>query len=175
MRMNAGWSLLELLYILLIIFILLSIATPSLERFVLDARQTTDINAFVSAVQLARSEAAKQSRVTVLCATADWTRCAASTAYERGWMVFVSANDADPDGLDGDRSPIFAYAPVMSGAIRSNRQRFIFRPFYKRSTNGTVTFCDRRGKSAARVVVLSYTGRPRVTEPETDHGSSCAS
>jgi hypothetical protein len=30
--------------------------------------------------------------------------------------------------------------------------------------NGTVTFCDTRGPAAARAVIISYTGRPRVSD-----------
>ena len=51
----------------------------------------------------------------------------------------------------------------MAGSITANRRLFEFRPFGRRSTNGTVTFCDRRGAEQARAVVVSFTGRPRVT------------
>jgi hypothetical protein len=55
-------------------------------------------------------------------------------------------------------------APGYSGAvITANRSAFVFRPFGKRSVNGTLTFCDRRGPDAARSVIVSYTGRPRAT------------
>jgi type IV fimbrial biogenesis protein FimT len=46
--------------------------------------------------------------------------------------------------------------------MTGNRIRFSYRPFGRRSTNGTVTYCDDRGADAARAVIVSYTGRPRT-------------
>jgi type IV fimbrial biogenesis protein FimT len=176
MHSNAGWSLLEILFILLILLILLSIASPSLERFALQARQTADVNAFVSAVQLARSEAAKQARATVLCTTADWIDCApAADDYVQGWMVTVESDGDDRSPLARDRPPLLAYEPVMDGTIQSNRDRFVFRPFWRRSTNGTVTFCDRRGTAGARAVIVSHTGRPRVAVSGPGRPLDCGS
>lgn len=48
-------------------------------------------------------------------------------------------------------------------SIRSNRTRFVFRPFRGRSTNGTLTVCDRRGGSAARAIIINNIGRPRLS------------
>ena len=48
-------------------------------------------------------------------------------------------------------------------SIRSNRTRFVFRPFRGRSTNGTLVVCDRRGSIAARAVIVNNIGRPRLS------------
>jgi type IV fimbrial biogenesis protein FimT len=167
MRCCAGWSLLELLLTISILLILLSLASPSLQLHALQARQTADVNAFVTAVQLARSEAAKRSRAAVLCATANGIECAAAAGvYEQGWIVFVDQDGQSPWRPAAGESVLFNYQPVTTGSIRSNRAQYVFRPFWRRSTNGTVTFCDRRGDGAARAVVVSPTGRPRVEQPD---------
>jgi type IV fimbrial biogenesis protein FimT len=91
-------------------------------------------------------------------------------------MVFVDQDNDSPPRLDGDETLLLHYLPAMQGSIRSNRAHYIFRPYYRRSTNGTVIFCDRRGSAAARAVIVSYTGRPRVSS--TDAGGrrlNCAS
>jgi type IV fimbrial biogenesis protein FimT len=160
---SRGYSLLELLVTLTLATMLLALGVPGLRTFALDARRTADVNAFVTAIQLARSESAKRGRAVVLCHTADAIVCAgARQPYEQGWMVFVDADDESPPRRDDDEELLLHYRPVMVGTIRSNRAHYVFRPYYRRSTNGTVIFCDLRGPAAARAVIVSYTGRPRV-------------
>ena len=158
-----GFSLLELLITTTLGGILLALAVPGLRWLALDARRTADINAFVSAIQLARSESAKRARPVVLCQSLDGRRCeTADPHYEAGWIVFVDEDDDSPPLRDGDEPLLLQYVPAIQGTIRSNRAFFVFRPYFRRSTNGTVTFCDIRGAEAARALVVSYTGRPRV-------------
>lgn len=159
-----GMTLTELMFTLLIVATLLGWGVPGFETLVADSRQTADINAFVTAVQLARSEAAKRGRAVVLCSTNDNARCGADgDGYGAGWMVFVNEDNASPPGRSDDEPLLYGYEPASEGSIVSNRRLFEFRAFRKRSTNGTVTFCDRRGADAARAIVVSYTGRPRVS------------
>ncbi len=158
-----GHTLPELVAGLVIAGILLGLAIPGFERFVLDSRLTTEINAFVGAVQRARSEAAKRARTVVLCKTADLEHCGGDEiGYDAGWMLFVDDDGEKPVRRAPDEPLILAHRPVFGGSITANRALFEFRPFRTRSTNGTVTFCDRRGAEAARAVIVSYTGRPRV-------------
>jgi type IV fimbrial biogenesis protein FimT len=158
-----GMTLWELLCVLAVVGVLLGIGVPSLRSIALDARRTADINAFVGAVQLARSEAAKRGRSVVLCKTVDRRICAgADTRYDTGWMVFVDEDETRPPRRSGDEPLLLAYVPSSSGPIVSNRALYEFRAYRRRSTNGTVTFCDERGAAAARAVIISYTGRPRT-------------
>jgi type IV fimbrial biogenesis protein FimT len=172
-----GYSLLELLISLVLVAVLLSLGVPGLRDFALDARRTADVNAFVTAIQLARSESAKRARPVVLCHTADTTTCGSpALPYEIGWMVFVDEDDDSPPQRDADETLLLHYLPVLEGSIRSNRAQYVFRPYYRRSTNGTVIFCDHRGPAAARAVIVSYTGRPRVAATSaTGQSLNCAS
>lgn len=175
MRLNAGYTLWELLLTLVVAGTVLGIGVPGFERFVLDARRTADVNGFVTAIQLARSEAAKRGHSVVLCKTADTVVCGGpGLGYEAGWMVFVNDDDKQPPTRSPRELLLFAYAPTMDGTIRSNRRLFEFRPFRRRSTNGTVTFCDRRGNAAARAVIVSYTGRPRTSARGPGRALVCA-
>ena len=172
----SGYTLLELLVALTVAAVLLSLGVPGLRELALDARRTTDVNAFVSAIQLARSESFKRSRAVVLCHTADGAVCAgAREPYDIGWMVFVDLDEDNPPRRDDSEELLLHYLPVTEGSIRSNRAHYVFRPYYRRSTNGTVVFCDIRGPAAARAVIVSYTGRPRVAATTAAGGSlSCA-
>jgi len=164
MRPQAGFTLWELLCTMVVATVLLGLGVPSFERFALDARLTADVNGFVTAIQLARSEAAKRGHNVVLCKTTDRRSCAdAEAGYEAGWMVFVNEDDVLPPARSDSEPLLFAYSPTVDGTIRSNRRLYHFRPFLVRSTNGTITFCDRRGERAAKAVIVSYTGRPRTS------------
>lgn len=164
MPRSAGYTLWELLYTLALAGVIVGLGAPSLSRFVLESRLSADVNGLVTAIQLARSEAAKRGRPVVLCKTRDrWTCGGVELEYGAGWMVFVNVDGRRPPERSATEPLLYAHEPRVTGPITSNRAAFEFRPFHRRSTNGTVTFCDRRGETAARAVIVSYTGRPRVS------------
>jgi type IV fimbrial biogenesis protein FimT len=152
------------LWTVLIGSVVLCIGVPSFRGFALDARRTADVNGFVLAVQLARSEAAKRGRPVVVCASADGARCTdPKSRLDAGWIVFVNEDDARPPQREAAEPVLYVHKSALVGTITANRDLFEFWPFLgHRSTNGTVVFCDARGAGAARAVVVSYTGRPRV-------------
>lgn len=160
---SRGYTLLELLVTVTLVALLLGLGVPGLRGLALDARRTADVNAFVSAIHLARSESFKRARPVVLCHTTDGFACAdALQPYDLGWMVFVDTDNDSPPRRDDNEELLLHYVPVIEGTIRSNRAHYVFQPYYRRSTNGTIVFCDIRGSTAARAVIVSYTGRPRV-------------
>ena len=160
-----GLTLLELLWVLALAAIVSATAVPAFRSYLLDARRTADINGFVTAIQLARNEAAKRGRPVVLCKTVDSLACGRrEIGYDAGWMVFVNTDDRRPPERAPSEQLLLLHRPATTGTIRANRRLFEFRPFGWRSTNGTVTFCDDRGPPAARAVIVSYTGRPRVSD-----------
>ena len=158
-----GMTLWELMLTVAVAATLVGIGVPSFRTLALDARMTSDVNALVGSVQLARSESAKRGRSVIVCKTADRSRCGgAELEYDAGWIVFVNEDDRLPPVRSTDEALLLVYVPRIAGSIVSNRPFYEFRPFRRRSTNGTVTFCDERGPAGARAVIISYTGRPRV-------------
>jgi type IV fimbrial biogenesis protein FimT len=170
-----GFTLWELICTLVVAGVALGLTVPAFTELVLDSRRTADINAFVLAVQLARSEAAKRGRSVIVCATGDRSQCEGEGArFEFGWMVFVNLDDQYPPRRSPAEPLLYAHTPELSGTIRSNRAYYEFR-VGRRSINGTVVFCDRRGVAGARAVIVSYTGRPRVSQRDADgRPLSCA-
>lgn len=160
-----GVSLWELLWVVAMTSGIIAWGAPGFNDFLLDARRTADINGFVLAIQLARSEAAKRGRDVILCKTNDRRRCAGDELrFDAGWMVFVDLEESAPPRRSESDELLFFHEPRSAGPIAANRRLFAFRPFGWRSTNGTITFCDRRGTSHARAVIVSYTGRPRISD-----------
>jgi type IV fimbrial biogenesis protein FimT len=169
---SRGFTLAELLIACLLGGIVLGLAVPSVRGVALDAHRTAEINEFVLAVQLARSEASKRGRPVVVCKSADSQSCAGGDlSFDAGWIVFVNTDDVRPPQRSADEPLLLAHAPLGRGSITSNRAYFEFRPVQRRSVNGTVVFCDERGPAAARAVIVSYTGRPRVASVDSSGAS----
>jgi type IV fimbrial biogenesis protein FimT len=159
MRGTGGYTLWELLWTLAIGAAALSAGIPAFSGFLLDARLTADVNGWVLAVQVARSEAAKRGRPVIACKSRDTWTCGDADAP--GWMVYVNLDDQYPPARSAMEPLLFVHTAELTGTIVSNRPYYEFRPG-RRNTNGTTVFCDRRGAAAARAVIVSYTGRPRV-------------
>jgi type IV fimbrial biogenesis protein FimT len=169
MPRTPGFTLWELLCTLGVAAVTLSAGLPTFRSFLLDGRLTADVNAWVLAVQLARSEAAKRGHPVMVCQTPDSWRCAtgAAGAPLAGWMVFVNLDGESPPRRSLAEPLLYMHTPEVEGTIIGNRPYYEFRPG-RRSTNGTTVFCDVRGTPAARAVIVSYTGRPRVDTRDAD-------
>jgi type IV fimbrial biogenesis protein FimT len=167
MHRALGFTLWELLCTLGIAAIALGGGVPAFRSFLLDARLTADVNGWVLAVQLARSEAAKRGRPVMVCMTIDTWLCDGADAASAGWMVYVNLDDDYPPRRSNDEPLLYAHTRELTGTIVSNRPYYEFRAG-RRSTNGTVVLCDRRGAAAARAVIVSFTGRPRVSSRDAD-------
>lgn len=169
MRHPRGLTLWELLCTLSIAAVALTGGIPAFRSFLLEARLTADVNGWVLAVQVARSEAAKRGRPVIVCKTDDTRRCGdAALPADAGWMVFVNLDDEYPPRRSASEPLLYMHDPEITGTVVSNRPYYEFR-VGRRSTNGTTVFCDQRGSVAAKAVIVSYTGRPRVDRVDADH------
>ena len=158
----SGVTLLELLLVMSIVAVLLTSAIPSFHEMIMNSRRTTAINEMVGTIQFARGEAAKRNREVVLCPSGGGRQCTADP-WNLGWLVFANLDQDSPARLDADE-PLLFVKPARKGLkINANRLAFRFRPLGVRSVNGTITFCDSRGAQSARALIISYTGRPRVS------------
>jgi type IV fimbrial biogenesis protein FimT len=164
-RRHRGVTLPELVFTLAIATGLLGWGVPAFLDLRLDAARSQEVNQFVQAVYLARSEAIKRNGVVSLCPSRDGARCAPSgTPWQAGWIVFVNSDRDSPAVRDEDEELLRVYAPWDLGAVSANRPTLSFRAFGQVGTTATFTFCDRRGPAAARAVIISQTGRPRVSD-----------
>jgi type IV fimbrial biogenesis protein FimT len=161
-RRRRGYTLIELIISLGLMAITLAWGVPSLRAFLLDAARTREVNQFIQAVYLARSEAIKRNGVVSLCPSRDATSCAPSALWSTGWLVFVNLDRDSPAVRDAGEPLLRLYEPWDAGHITANRSTLSFRPFGQMGVTATVTFCDDRGSRAARAVIISQTGRPRV-------------
>ena len=163
-RHQCGLTLIELLICLTIVAVLTTVAIPSFGEMHKNTLRRTSVNNVWHALFLARSEAIKRNSVVVLCKSRDATRCDNSPGnWSAGWIVFENLDHDEPAQRDAGEPVLRVYNPVGGISVTSNRQTFSFRPFAQGAVNGTIVFCDSRGSEAARAIIISHTGRPRVS------------
>jgi type IV fimbrial biogenesis protein FimT len=92
LRSQSGFTLFELVIVMLIIGILAAIGVPSFKYITVSNRIATEINGLVGDLQYARSEAIKQGLPVTVCASTDGSSCANSATWTTGWIVFVDLN-----------------------------------------------------------------------------------
>jgi type IV fimbrial biogenesis protein FimT len=159
----AGTTLMELLATVAIVAVLATLAAPSFRTFHLNGRRTVAVNGFLHSLFLARSEAIKRAQVVSVCRSRDGQSCDARDGdWSAGWIVFVNLDRDDPPQRDAAEELILSSGGWPGGSITSNRPAYSFRPATQAVVNGTIVFCDARGSSHARAIVISHTGRPRV-------------
>jgi len=169
-----GYTLPELMCALAILAGVAGWALPSFREIALNAARTQEVNGFLQAVHLARSEAIKRNGVVSLCPSPDGARCAAGTSWQGGWIVFANLDRDSPAVRDAGEPLLRAYPAWDGGRIASNRTTLSFRAFGQSGVTATVTFCDPRGSGAARAVIVSQTGRPRISDRSSSGGAlSC--
>jgi type IV fimbrial biogenesis protein FimT len=166
-----GYTLIELLVGLGLVATTLAWGAPSFGTFLRDAARTREVNQFVHAVHVARSEAIKRNGVVSLCPSRNGITCSPSAQWATGWLIFVNLDRDSPAARDTGESLLRVYQPWDAGHITSNRSTLSFRPFGQMGVTATVTFCDDRGARAARAVIISQTGRPRISSRSASGGS----
>ena len=80
----------ELLVTITVVGILMAIAAPSFRYVTTANRASSEINALLGDMQMARGEAMKEGQFVTICASIDGATCAGA-AWDRGWIVFSDA------------------------------------------------------------------------------------
>lgn len=160
---SAGLTALELLVALAVAGVVVGVGVPALQDAALNTRRLSAVNGLVGLIQFARSTAQTRSETVVMCKASPSLRCSDAGNGERWVVTLMPAAPVSETVANG--AVLRVFEPGFSGPVVSNRSAFEFRPFPLRSTNGTVSFCDPRGGSHERAVVISPSGRPRTEQP----------
>lgn len=157
-----GFTMIEMLVVLLVMVVLLALSAPSFRTASLNAQQRSTLEHLQSAMRLAQSVADRDRRTVTLCASDDGQQCSGSEQWERGWIV-RSADPQNPNQLVvravvgqlsdslAVRAAGFANASAIDfthiGAAVSGRNA------------GTFTVCDARGAESAQALILMPNGQ----------------
>lgn len=88
MKASAGFSLVELVSVILIAATLMAIGVPSFRAVTNSNRLSSEINGLLGDMQFARSEAVKEGLSVSVCSSADSVSCSGSADWSSGWIVF---------------------------------------------------------------------------------------
>lgn len=181
-RRYTGFTLVELIITLTIAGILLALAVPAMQTFILDQRLTTQANDFIADLNLARSEAVRRAASVTVCkqgGTVASPSCSTSAAWSVGRIVYV---DTDSDSTLDSSETVLRVRESLDGtsntlnAIPSSTNSIVFAgtglTTLSSGTEIAMRLCDSRGASKAVTVWINSTGRTRIDRTTV---SSCTS
>lgn len=170
-RHVSGFSLIELLVVVLIVAIVAGLALPGFQRTLASNRLVSQHNELLAGLSLARSEAIRRNTPVALCA-ANAAQSACQTAWGRDWLVW---QDTDADGtVDADETILqvggVTANEVISAPENSADTVFRFSPRGLRAlpTATTATLRIRAatcpsGSALSRTISVLPTGATRST------------
>ena len=171
-----GFSLIELMVVLVVAGIVLAIGVPSFNSQVKNSRLTSAINQVVAAMHLSRSEASKRRIPVVMCTSSnslegDGASCDGIASWKDGWLVFADLNSNDTfDGADeiiNRQGPQSDGLNVGASAELDDSITYLPSGFAKLPLNMTagryIVYCAKpEDNRYTRVLSVSNSGRPNI-------------
>ena len=148
-RIQAGFSMTELLVTMGIAATLMAIGVPSYRYVTYSNRVSTEINSLLGDLQYARSEAVKEGWAVSMCpANNDYTACASTNSWQSGWIIFSDINN---DHTIASSANILRVRQKFSSStqdtlVADGAMQFVtfnregFATLFPTTTNGYVTF-----------------------------------
>lgn len=165
---SSGFTLIELMVTISIAAIFIGVAVPNFSSSIASNRLTTNANEFVTALNLARSEAVKRGQHVVVKK--------AGTNWEDGWNVFVDidrSTSAKENVLDSGTDIVLrVYAKLPASLTLRNNNNFTnfirYTPMGISNNNGSFVICDGSSITGAKLLIVNRMGRVRIGT-DTDH------
>jgi type IV fimbrial biogenesis protein FimT len=170
---NQGFSLPELLVVLLIVAFLTAMAAPSFQRTLSAQRLALGSGALLRSLSLTRSEAIKRNTRVVMCRSRTAQACETASGWESGWVVFQDTNnDAQ---LDAGEAIVYRQPALAEGVVLfTNGPLANFISYNALGTArhpsgalqmGTFTLCEKSASPVmAQDIVIGSVGRPRLAK-----------
>jgi type IV fimbrial biogenesis protein FimT len=168
---SGGFTLIELMVVIIIAAILLAIAVPSFDTLIKRNNVDSLQSKLSSALATARTEAASRNKIITICSSLNETNCTGG-AWTNGWVIF---EDNDGDGtVDAGDILIDVYRNSSAYTIASaNGQNISFNPqgFMASGGDRLLLICE-PDKDAlyARGLFVNKSGLVMKTKDTDDNG-----
>lgn len=167
-----GFTLIEVMVVIIIVAILLAVAAPGYRELVGNNRIVSEVYALRATLSHARTEALARRATVVVCPTADGAACADSDDWSTGYLAFVDTDgDGAADPTDPDEEVIQRETDERSVDIEFDNAARMVRfgtDGIALGSEGIFTFCDDRGVKKARGLILDPVGSVRAaTDTDT--------
>lgn len=159
-----GVTLIELLFTLGLLALLAGLAAPGFQATSRAAAVRAASFELLAGVQQIRANTILEGRPGLLCLVDAGGACLAAGGAGSGWRSFLEAGSTRRD-LGGQTLP-----PGLE--LRASRSPLRFWPGTRSASTGTLTICDRQGIVEPRAIVLSQSGRARLSTAAADACSS---
>ena len=161
---SRGFTVAELLVVVALVAVLAALAVPGFGALRSGASLSSSANQLLWALHFARSTAILRNLSTVVCLSADGTTCLTSSGVPAsGWLVFNDVERSTPAQIAGADELLHTMRLPQDVTVRGTRAAATYWPTTRAGTTATFTICDSRGNPQGRALVVSQTGRPRVT------------
>lgn len=162
MRGAEGLTLVEMLVVVALVAAGATLAAPAFVDLLRDTRRAAALTTLSHALHAARTAAAASGRSIRVCGTRDGRSCSGDTR----WGPELLQRPAAQAAAEATALSRITALPAGRGAptIRANRAFIDFAPLAPSATTATITVCDDRGPAAARALIVSRTGRLRVSD-----------
>ncbi len=160
MPTTRGFTLIELMVTIAVLAIVVTIAAPNLQIFILNGRMASQTNEVVTALNLARSEAIKNAANVTVCASSDGATCTGT--WSQGWIVRDAANAVIrvQPALTGG-STLNGGANVATSVVFNSTGRTTI-PTSATTASTTLTLCPPSPATVqGRAIQIERTGRTR--------------
>lgn len=165
---QAGVTIIELMIGVAILSIILTLAVPSAQTFIIQNRIIAEINEFSGLVQYARYHAIDEQVDTIICPTNDFSEC--STNWDLPKMVFADFNG---DGSRGNGEEILVGSSALSDQNDMSGPNVTVRFQGNGAVSSPATFllCHKDDDAKfARALTLSLQGRVKMSRDTNNDG-----
>ncbi len=172
-RRYHGFTLVELMVVVLVLAIVLGVAAPSFSALMQQNRSKATFHQLTASLAMARVAAVRRGGPVTVCPTRDGRECRRDLVWDEGWMSFL-----DPGRSDHPASPDAVIEHVDHGqaglAVRgtTGRHRVRFQPSgWASGANISLRVCARAQARLLGSVVVNNAGRPRSERQDAPAGS----